>query len=84
MTKPVCRIADCSNARLNTSHKRHSGQGNAGFEFLAVVNNNNLVCEAILCNLLLTYRSSESSANFYQTTQCYIPENVNIHSGGAY
>ena len=84
MAKPVCRIADCSNTRLNVSRKRHSGQGNARFEFLAVVNKNNLVCEAKLRNLLLTYRSSKSSSNFYQTTQCYIPENVNIHSVGAY
>jgi hypothetical protein len=40
--------------RLNISRKRHSGQGNARLEFLAVVNKNNLVCEATLCNLLLT------------------------------
>jgi hypothetical protein len=39
---------------LNVSRKLHSGQGNARFEFLAVVNKSNLVCEAPLCNLLNT------------------------------
>jgi hypothetical protein len=38
VAKPVCRVADCSNSRLNVSRRRHNGQGNARFEFLAKVN----------------------------------------------
>jgi len=38
VAKPVCRVADCSNSRLNVSCRRHNGQGNVRYEFLAVVN----------------------------------------------
>jgi hypothetical protein len=67
VAKPVCRIADCSNNRLNVSRKRHSSQGNVRFEFLAVVNKNNLVCEATLCNLLLT-------DTFFRNVNKFLPD----------
>jgi hypothetical protein len=80
VVKPVCRIAYCSNTRLNVSRKRYSGQGNARFKFLAVVINTKLICEDILCNLLLPKRRQISTRLHGVTSQ----KMLKFVQGGAY
>jgi hypothetical protein len=41
---------------------------------------NILFCVARYINAVLAACSSQPSANFYQTTRCYIPDHMNLHS----